>query len=257
MSNMYQEIEKARREHKEFALCIVTGTHGSTPRDTGAKMMVFADKTIIGTIGGGRIEKQICEDALTVMKTGVSRMIHYDLLKDLQMCCGGSMDFYIEPVMNQNKLYIFGGGHTGKALAERAAAFDFEVTVIDDRADYLQEILSEGITKLHGTFPEVLHSLPFDVRTYICIMTYSHPLDRKILAFCIKQPHAYLGMIGSRRKVEVTKRLFEEEGIRSAEEMDTIDMPMGLDIGADNPDEISISILAKLIAVKNQVTILP
>lgn len=171
------------------------------------------------------------------------------------MCCGGSMDLYIEPVLKKNKLYIFGAGHTGFALAKRALEFDFETTIIDDRKDYLDEINLDKVSKIYGKYKETLEQLPFDTNTYITIMTYSHPVDREILSFCIQKPHAYIGMIGSRRKVEVTKRLFEEEGIGTIEDLEDIDMPMGIDIGAEGPDEISVSILAKLLSVKNKIEV--
>src|SRR6202008_2125658 len=106
--------------------------------------------------------------------------------------------------------------------------------------------------KIIGKSSDVLPSLLFDENTYITIMTYSHPLDREILSFCIDKPHAYMGMIGSRRKVETTKPLFEEEGIGTIEALAEVDMPMGVDIGADGPAEIAVSIMAKLLSVKNK-----
>jgi len=252
VNDLFNRIAADRASDAEFALCIVTGTKGSTPRATGAKMLVYPDGKIFGTIGGGRVEKKVIEDALDTLKQKEPAVFHYDLVKDLRMCCGGSMDVYIEPVMRKNKLYIFGAGHTGKALASLVAGFNFEITVIDDRADYLDEINIEGVRKIIGKCSEVLPSLLFDESTYITIMTYSHPLDREILSFCIDKPHAYIGMIGSRRKVETTKRLFEEEGIGTIEALAEVDMPMGMDIGADGPAEIAVSIMAKLLSVKNK-----
>jgi xanthine dehydrogenase accessory factor len=253
VNDVFDKLAAARSSNCTFALCIVVNTKGSTPRAKGAKMLVYADGKISGTIGGGRIEKKVIEDALRILTNGEPGIMHYDLLKELQMCCGGAMDIYIEPVMSKNKLYIFGAGHTGHALAKRAIEFDFEVTVIDDREDYLNEIVLSGIQKIYGKYNEVLPLLPFDENIYITIMTYSHPLDRQVLSFCVQKPHAYLGMIGSQRKVEVTKRLFEEESIGTIEQLEQVDMPMGIDIGADGPDEIAISILAKLLSVKNKV----
>ena len=104
-------------------------------------------------------------------------------------------------------------------------------------------------------FGEALKLLPFDEQTYICIMTYSHPMDRDILAFCVKKPFAYLGMIGSERKVEMTKKMFGEGLNISEDDLEKIDMPMGIDIGAEGPDEIALSILGKLIAEKNKITL--
>lgn len=255
MNDFFEKITAARKNNEELALCIVTNTKGSTPRAVGAKMLVYPNGKIYGTIGGGRVEKKVIEDALNILKVKRPSTFHYDLLKELQMCCGGSMDLYIEPVLKKNKLYIFGAGHTGFALAKRALEFDFETTIIDDRKDYLDEINLDKVSKIYGKYKETLEQLPFDTNTYITIMTYSHPVDREILSFCIQKPHAYIGMIGSRRKVEVTKRLFEEEGIGTIEDLEDIDMPMGIDIGAEGPDEISVSILAKLLSVKNKIEV--
>ena len=108
---------------------------------------------------------------------------------------------------------------------------------------------------MDNNYRQVLPLLPFDENTYVAIMTYSHPFDRDILAFCLKKPHAYLGMIGSQRKVEMTKKMFEEGMIASKNDLDKVDMPMGIGIGAEGPEEIAISILARLIAVKNKIAI--
>ncbi len=86
-------------------------------------------------------------------------------------------------------------------------------------------------------------------------MTYSHPVDRDILAYCIKKPHAYLGMIGSQRKVELTKKMFMQGLKISYEQLEKVDMPMGLNIGAEGPDEIALSIISKIIQVKNNIII--
>ena len=165
------------------------------------------------------------------------------------------MEIYIEPIMKKNRLYIFGAGHTGWALAKYAVDLDFEVVVIDDRKEYIDQIKFPGINKLDNDYRQILPVLPFDENTYITIMTYSHPFDRDILAFCLKKPHAYLVMIGSQRKVEMTKKMFEEGMIATKSELDEVDMPMGIGIGAEGPEEIAVSILAKLIAVKNKIEV--
>jgi xanthine dehydrogenase accessory factor len=255
MLRVYEKIAEEIKRKNEMVLCTVTNTKGSVPRQKGAKMIVYRDGSIWGTIGGGNIEKRIIQDALIAFKNRKSQGVKYDLVHDMNMCCGGSMEIFIEPIMNQNKLYIFGAGHTGNALAAIATGLDFEVSIFDDRKDYLNEISNANARKVHGDFETILPTLPFDENTYVVILTYSHPVDRKILAYGIKQPFAYLGMIGSQRKVEVTIKLFLESGICTEEELEKVDMPMGLQIGAEGPYEIAISIMAKLLAVKNKVTL--
>lgn len=253
MKDIIEIIAEVHQLKGEVALCIVTSTKGSTPRNVGAKMLVFPDGKIFGTIGGGHLEKKTIADALEVLKSKRPTVYKHELLQQHNMCCGGTMEIYIEPVMEKSKLYIFGAGHTGYALAKYSLDFSFEVLVIDDRKEYLDEIKIKGIDKLNNNYHEVLPVLPFNDNTFICIMTYNHSFDRDILASCLKKPHAYLGMIGSQRKVEMTKKMFEEGLIASKTELDEVDMPMGIDIGAESPEEIAISILAKLIAVKNKI----
>ena len=252
VESIFEKISKAQKNNSDVALCIIVNTKGSTPREEGAKMLVYPDGNIAGTIGGGDLEKNVIANALAVLKTRKPAVFKHDLLHQHNMCCGGSVEIYIEPIMKKNKLYIFGAGHTGQALAKFAHQFNFETVVIDDRKEYIDELNAEGMNKLHMHYAQALPLLPFDDHTYITIMTYSHPHDRDILAYCLKKPFAYLGMIGSRRKVEMTKKMFADAGIGTLDELENVDMPMGLDIGAEDPDEIAISILAKLIEVKNK-----
>lgn len=233
------------------AECVIVETKGSTPRKVGAKMRVWEDETIEGTIGGGNLEKEVIKNALETIKNGEPKLYKHDLLHQHNMCCGGTILIYIEPIMTKKHLYIFGAGHTGAALVEYASKLDFEIFVIDGRQEYIDKIKIEEVNKMAIDHQKILSSLPFDENTYVAIMTYDHSFDREILAHCIRQPHAYLGMIGSQRKIELTKKMFIEAEIATLEELDAVDMPMGLKINAEGPDEIAISILAKLIEAKN------
>ncbi len=248
----WHEDRNAKDESKlKAAECIIVETKGSTPRKVGAKMRVWEDGSINGTIGGGNLEKQVIENALDRIKDGKPKLYKHDLLHQHSMCCGGTVMIYIEPIMTKNNLYIFGAGHTGAALAEYASKLDFEIYIIDDRAEYLNQIETSGVNKMEFDYKKVLPSLPFDEQTYVVIMTYEHSHDRDILSYCINQPNAYLGMIGSQRKIELTKKMFLEGKIATEKELNKVDMPMGLNIDAEGPDEIAISILAKLIEEKN------
>lgn len=167
------------------------------------------------------------------------------------MCCGGLVKIFIEPIMKTNKIYIFGAGHTGNALANLMGNLGFEVYIIDDRKEYIDKIKNKKINKLHLSYKEILPKLPFDKNTYITIMTYEHSHDRDILSYCIKKDFAYLGMIGSKRKVRLTKKMFLDAEICSKSELEKVDMPMGLEINAEGPEEIAISIASKIIKLKN------
>lgn len=253
MKNIFEKILSIQKSRRKAALCIVVSTKGSTPRKAGAKMIVYENKEVFGTIGGGNLEKKVIENALQQIKENIPKYFKHDLLHQHNMCCGGTAEIYIEPIMQKKKLYIFGAGHTGKALAKYAVYLDFDIIVIDDRKEYLDDFDVPDVDKMNLTHQLALQALPFDENTFIAILTYSHDVDREILAYCLKKPYTYLGMIGSQRKIEVTKKMFIEGEIATTEELAKVDMPMGLNILAESPDEIAISILAKLIEVKNKV----
>lgn len=246
-------LDEWKRKGGAAALCTIVQTRGSTPRAVGARMLVFPDASIFGSIGGGELEKSVIKDALQVIRHRRALLQRHDLLHEHNMCCGGSVDVFIEPLMEKERLYVFGAGHTGQALAAHARLVGFDVFVIDDRKEYVDRIVMEGVHKLNLHHAEALPLLPFDDRTYVAIMTYSHPYDREILAYCLRKPSAYLGMIGSERKVEMTRKLFAEGLSATPEELDRVDMPMGEEIGAETPEEIAISILARLIRVRRSV----
>lgn len=249
MLDLYEQIVALKKANRSLVICTVTHTKGSVPRHAGAKMLVLDGGQIIGTVGGGKVELQVIQDA---QKIEHPTTIHYDLTKDLKMSCGGSMDIFFEPVMNKNKLFIFGAGHTGNALCKIATTFDFNITIIDDRREFIDAIQIDGILKICAPYQEAFEQLVFDEQTYVCVLTYSHAVDHEILAYCIHQQHAYLGMMGSHRKVLMTQQKFMEEGKANEAQLNRVDMPMGLDIHAESPEEIAISILAKIISVKNK-----
>ena len=252
MKQFNNEIKNILTENINAAICTIVETKGSTPRKIGAKMIVYEDGTIIGTIGGGNLEKKVIKNAQNQIKLNKPKLFKHDLKHQHNMCCGGFASIYIEPIVKNKKLYIFGAGHTGEALALHASKMDFDIYLIDDRKDYLDKIKIKGVSKMNIKYDAALPSLPFDENTFITIMTYEHQFDRDILSFCIKQPFAYLGMIGSKRKIVLTKKMFIDAEIASDEELNNVDMPMGLDIKADGPQEVAISILAKLIEIKNK-----
>ncbi len=215
-------------------------------------MIVYENGKIDGTIGGGALEKLVIEQALDVLKNNTSKTVTHNLVKDLAMCCGGTVELFIEPIMNKKKLYIFGLGHIGKALSKFAVDLDFNVTVIDDRYDAFDNFDVQDCTIIKEHHATAIEKLVFDDHTFVVILTHDHQHDREILALTSKKKHQYIGMIGSERKVEIAKKNMIAFNIMDAEKIKEIDMPIGLDIEAITPQEIAISILAKLIDVRNK-----
>jgi xanthine dehydrogenase accessory factor len=249
--NLFKKIEDIKAGKGKAALCIIIQTKGSTPRKVGTKMLVYEDGSIFGTIGGGNLEQKVIAQAIVQMNLKKPDTFKYNLVKDLEMCCGGMVAVYIEPIMKTNTLYIFGAGHTGEALAKMASFLNFEVTLLDDRKEYLDKVEIENITKELIDFNTDLDRFKTNPNTYIVVMTYSHPVDRQILSHYVDEDLAYLGMIGSKRKIVVAKKMLQDEKYASREQVNKIDMPIGLSIGAIEPAEIAVAILAKLIEVKN------
>ena len=252
MESIYNKILEILSQGEKAALCTVVSTKGSTPLKTGAKMIVWENGRIFGTIGGGPLEHSTVKDAIQVIKKKSPQLFLHNLKVQHEMCCGGSMEIYIEPLMPSKKLFMFGGGHVGKAVVKHALDLDFEITVIDSREEIFSDWTFTGYQKVTGDFPKVMPSLPYDNNTFIVIATLDHPTDNEVLAFCIHKPHYYLGMIGSKKKVATMKENLISEGIATEEELSRVDMPIGLDINAVTADEIAISIVAKLIREKNK-----
>jgi len=249
---LFPQIPAFLSRHKSAALCIVTGTDGSTPRKMGSKMLVAPDGTIEGTVGGGAIEKQVIDDALEAMRTQKPMKKFYRLEEDLRMECGGNVEVYIEPIGRRPALYIFGAGHVGKALAAFAHQLDFEVTLLDFRDISFTEEEKARYRFIHGDYLETMDLLEFDDNTYIAVMSPTHEHDFELTARMGKKSFAYLGMIGSMRKVAKTRERLQNEKNYSEEEINAIDMPMGLKMAAETPEEIAISIVAKMTDVRNR-----
>lgn len=252
MELIYNKILNILKTGQIAALCTVVSTKGSTPLKTGAKMIVWENGSIFGTIGGGPLEHDTVQDAVHVMKNKRPQLFLHNLKVQHEMCCGGSMEIYIEPLMPANKLFMFGGGHVGNAVVKHALDLDFEITVIDSREDIFNDWGFTGFRKVTGDYPKMLPTLPYDYNTFIVIATLDHPTDNEVLAFCISRPHCYLGMIGSKKKVATMKENLLSQGIAGEEELSRVDMPIGLDINAVTADEIAVSIVAKLILEKNK-----
>jgi len=253
--NLFTELLNAQKRAIPTVMVTVVEVKGSAPQKAGARMLVYSDGRISGTIGGGAIEKQAIEHALSIMQSTDPQFKQYALETDAKMLCGGHMSLFFEPMNPPKPLYIFGGGHIGRALCRILEGSGFAITVIDNRPEYANpERFPNVLNILARPYPEALRELPFTELTSIVIVTHSHTHDQEILEYCIQQPFHYLGMIGSRRKVKQTKQNLIDKGV-SPELLDKLHSPIGMDIGGDTPTEIAVSIAAELIAVKNNVII--
>jgi xanthine dehydrogenase accessory factor len=250
--NIYEDINNAINNNTAAVLCIVINTEGSTPRKAGSKMLVFADGSIIGSVGGGSIEKETIEHANTIIGTGICETKTYNLANDLEMHCGGRATIYFESLHQQPELIIFGAGHVGKSLAKITSMSGFKVSVVDNRNGICALWPKDIATIYEMPFDEAIEKIKFHNNTYIVVSTYKHSYDSEIVAMLKDKPKKYIGMIGSKRKVETAKKQFVEEFNMTKEQIDFVNMPIGIDISCETPEDIAVSILAQLIDVKNK-----
>lgn len=252
MQDIYEEIVKSKAKGEEVALVTLTSAHGSTPREQGAKMLVRADGSIMGTIGGGSIEKQVIKEAVEVIKKGKPKRLSYRLKEgeETDMVCGGDVEVFVEPILPAPTLFIFGGGHIALCLASMAKMVDFKIVVIDDRPEFAnRERFPEAEQTLVIDFAQAFSQLEIDESGYIVIVTYAHKGDEVVLERALRTRAKYIGMIGSRAKNKLIFSHLRDKGF-SQEMLDKVNAPIGLEINAQTPEEIAVSILAQLIKVR-------
>jgi len=251
MADIYAKVEEIKRLGKNAALCIITATTGSTPRKAGSKMIVSEDGKIVGTVGGGSVERRIIELALETCKQASPKFISLNLEDDVEMHCGGTVDIYIEPISPSQKVVILGVGHVGSAVANFAKQLGFSIILIDPREAFLSSFSGQGHQIINEDYITAINNFESDENTYFVITTPKHEFDQELTAICAKKPHRYIGMIGSKKKVAHAKKHYLENIILTNEEIEKVDMPIGVKFNAQTPDEIAISIVAKLIDVRN------
>jgi len=253
MIDIFSKLEELKKLNKSFTLCIITETKGSTPRKAGSRMIVTSTRELYGTIGGGSIEKQVIDEAFELLSQDKPVVKRYQLEEDLGMQCGGEMTVYMEPFHQSPKLYIFGAGHVGRAVAKLATEFGFRITIFDQRKEIFDSINLPGATFISKDYFEAILETDFDRNTYIVVTTPQHTYDEQITGIVAAKPHAYVGMIGSKKKVAYLKTRFLENHVLTQDQIEDIDMPIGIPFAVETPEEIAVSIIAKLIDVKNTV----
>lgn len=214
-------------------------------------MLVYADGSQVGTIGGGEIERQVTELAIRVIGSGQPARFVAHLTRDLGMCCGGDMEVYVEPLTIKEPFLLFGAGHVAHALAPLLKQLEFAVTVVDARDELLTPArFPHAERKLVDpvAFAEALEGTD---ATWSLIVTHDHHLDQVLCETLLPKPCAWIGMIGSRAKVAKFMLRLRAAGITD-QHLSKLCAPVGLDIGAETPAEIAVSIAAELVRVRRQ-----
>jgi xanthine dehydrogenase accessory factor len=252
---LFMKALELKESGRRACMATVIECRGSTPAVVGAKMLVSESGEVFGTVGGGASEKKVKEKCLEVIASGVPQKMHLDLSgKDPEMlgqACGGEMDVFIEPLLPEPRLLIFGAGHISKALALMARPCGFRVTIIDDREEFAKkERFPEADEIVLSDFGSVFEKIEPDFNSFLVIVTSSHKSDEIVLRESLKKPHRYVGMIGSKKKVKTVFDSLKSRGV-DEEKLAGVHSPIGLEIGARTPAEIGVSILAEMIRVRN------
>ena len=298
-------------EHQDAALVTVVATSGSTPRHPGTRMLVAGDGTQLGTIGGGRIEFELVTVGREVAVGGPARLVKHNLVQDLSMCCGGTMEVYVErlapcleaiskviarhvrrqhsvlvtsivgggktvcpvdesatyPRMQDEqfmeliapapRVLLFGCGHLARALGPLAKTLDFDVIICDDNETGAIDECPEWASDWVSSFALI----DIEARVgglgagdYLLVVTRDHGIDETIVESALPRvsEFEYLGLIGSMGKVGRFRKRILAKGAVTEDQWKSLHAPLGLDIAAETPQEIAVSIMAELVAIKNR-----
>jgi xanthine dehydrogenase accessory factor len=250
-AGIFAEAARLSSSGLRFAMAGIVTASGSTPRSN-ARMIVRGDSTTLGTIGGGLVESKVIGDAMECMNIGRARLVRYDLdtcsgKDSVGMLCGGSIDVFIDVVPARHRLVIIGAGHVGLALARLADFAGFGVAIVDERKELATRERFPMAEALYceDDLIEAMGKLPQDSDAAIVIATHSD--DERALRSMIARPWSYLGMLGSRRKITLLTEKLKSEGLAPGL-LAKVRAPIGLDIEAETPEEIAVSIIAEILS---------
>lgn len=249
---IYRAIIDAQDAGETVALATVIRTRGAVPRRAGSRMLIYPDGRFLGTIGGGEMERRVLEDAKKAIETGESRVSSYDFVDpkagDVGVC-GGNMEVFLEPIMPEPTLVVIGCGHVGKAVARLAKWLGFRVVVTDDRPEYCNpNFIPDADVYLPVPAAEVFDHIPKTRQTYIAAVTRGMAVDLDLFPSLLNSPVPYIGSIGSRRRWAMTAQALRERGVTD-EQLVRVHSPIGLELNAETPEEIAVSIMAEVIMV--------
>ncbi|CAJ1828724.1 selenium-dependent molybdenum cofactor biosynthesis protein YqeB [Aeromonas veronii] len=251
--NLFAHAARLEQENTPFAMAQIIESRGSTPRHQ-AQMLVMADGQILGTIGGGMIERLVIEEAMAAIAERKPRIFHGRMARNGEHAvgsdCGGAMSVYIDVYGLRPRLVLIGAGHVNRALAHAAAPLGFDIHVGDCFEGSLNPDHFPVGTHLKqaDTISAVIEALAIEPANFVIIAT-NHQ-DKEALERLINRPLAYLGLLASKRKVQTFTQALRQQGV-SQEQLQQLHAPIGYNIGAETPEEIAISILAELLQVKN------
>ncbi|MBL8733553.1 MAG: XdhC family protein [Planctomycetes bacterium] len=256
--DLFEEIVRLRAEGMPAALATIVGTRGSTPGRASMRLLVLADGSFLGTVGGGCLEAEVYDTARQVIADEQPRTLTFRLTEkdspDSGLMCGGEVTIFVEP-LSKPLLWIFGGGHVSKALCQVAALAGFRTTVVDDRPAFANaERFPEAHATRSGPFPEVVAGMQIQANTYAVVVTRGHKEDATVLEAFARRFGAgdkvrFLGMIGSTTKQALLWKHLRARGVGD-DFLASVRTPMGAYLGGNSHEEIAVSVVAELISVR-------
>ncbi len=253
MISVYQALSEAEIQNKAVALCIIIRSQGSTPRHTTSKMLVYPDASIVGTVGGGEVETRVVNEAVQAIRDGKPRLLNYQMVNPEQGdpgICGGQVEVFVDPIQPKPILLVIGTGHVGKAVIHLGRWLGFYVVASDDRMGFCEP---QVLPDVHACYTCPIEEIPQYVEitpwTYIVLTTRGSDVDVDGLPALLNTPAAYIGVIGSLRRWKSACRDLLAKGI-SKELLNRVHSPIGLELNAETPEEIAVSILAEIIMVR-------
>lgn len=248
--DFFKRVAELEADGAVFAITTVVRSQGSVPRHVGTKMLIFPDGSSEGTVGGGKMESFVIREALDSFLDGKARFLHYNF-KDPDLgdpgVCGGEVDMFVEPIQPKPTILIFGAGHVGKAVAHLGSWIGFRVIVADDREEYATLDAAPGADRaVHCELAKLPEEVEITPQTYVVLTTRGVPVDVGGLPSLLETAAGYIGVIGSKRRWETTVKQLREGGI-SEELIGKVNSPIGLEIMAETPEEIAISIIAEIV----------
>lgn len=252
-SEFFQELLSAQEDGEAVVLATVVRAQGSVPRNAGAKMLVYEDGRISGTVGGGEMESLVMDEARTALDEGKPRILNYALVEPERGdpgVCGGEVEIYLEPYLPPATVFVVGAGHVGRAVADLAHWLGYRVVVNDDREEMATpENVPHGDVFIPGSIEDALQKQKITRNTFVVLLTRNVMVDREILPKLVGTAAPYVGIIGSRRRWRTTIKLLQEAGL-DEEQLARFHSPVGLELNAETPEEIAVSIMAEIIMLR-------
>ncbi len=251
---LYQELAECEKNGLAVVLCTIVSTVGSTPRHCGSKMLVYPDQHISGTIGGGELEQLMIQQALESLKDGKPRLIPYEYVTTLNNDASrtaGRVEVYLEPVMPKITLVVVGSGHVGQKVIHLAKWLDYRVVLSDERVEFCNSENAPGAdVYLCCKLSEIPKKINVTSNTYFVLTTKNADIDIEGLPSLLNTQTEYIGIIGSKKRWENTKNQLIARGIND-DSFSCVHSPIGLNLHAETPQEIAISIISEIIMIVN------